>query len=171
MKSSHKIFFAAALFLTLISWFLSICFWDKLPETIPIHFGISGQADDWAQKSLFSVFLIPGLQAMMLVLFTFLYYKPQYSSMPTTMYLMTLDKKHRNEAFALIRIMLVGTVFWINLLFTYITYGMNAAAFDSDLGLSPTVMFTLVGLMFAWLAYWSIKTYSMTKNVLTSNKR
>jgi uncharacterized membrane protein len=171
MKLNHKIYFIIATLLALASWVVAIYYWDKLPQTIPIHFGISGQADDWANKSIFYVFLIPFLQSLILGMFVFLYYKPQYSDIPTTMWLMTLDKKHRDHAFSLIRTMIIGMSLWIGVLFTYITYGMNASALDSDSGLSTPIMFIIIGLMIVWLIFWTVKVYRATKEVMKSIRK
>jgi len=168
MRLKHKILFIIAVILAVTSWAIAIYYWDKLPGTIPIHFGINGQADDWANKSFFYVYLIPIIQSLMLGAFVFLYYKPQYSDMPTTMWLMTLDKKHRDHAFALIRTMLVGMALWIGVLLTYITYGMNASALDSSLGLSTLLMFIIIGLMLVWLVYWTVKVFKATKSAIAS---
>lgn len=170
MKLKHKIYFSIAALLALVSWAIAIYYWDKLPQVIPIHFGISGQADGWANKSIFNVFLMPFLQSLLLGLFVILYYKPQYSDIPTTMWLMTLDKKHRDHAFSLIRIMLVGMSLWIGLLFTYITYGSNVSALNHDLGLSSPLLFSIIGLMIIWLIFWTVKVYRATRQAMNSKR-
>lgn len=166
MQKKYKIFYALAAALALVSWLIAIIYWDRLPQVMPVHFGIDGQADGWADKSLFYAFLIPTVQTIMLGLFVFLYYKPQYSNIPTTMWLMALDKKQQDHAFGLIRKMHVGVAIWIGLLFTYLTYGMNASAVNNSLGLSPGVMMSLIGLMLLWLVYWTIKIYAATKEAI-----
>ncbi len=171
MKVQHKIYFSMAVLLALTSWIIAIYYWGKLPQVIPIHFGISGQADDWADKSIFYVYMIPFLQTLILAMFVFLYYKPQYSDIPTTMWLTTLDKKHREHAFELIRIMLVGMSIWLGLLFTYMTYGMNAASMKSDTGLSTPLLFSIIGLMIVWLIYWTVKVYRATKEAIKSAQK
>lgn len=168
MKTKHKILFGIAILMALVSWIIAIYYWGKLPNIIPVHFGISGQPDNWETKSLFYVFLIPFLQVLMQACFIFLYYKPQYSDMPTTMWLMTLDKKHRDHAFSLIRVMLIGTSLWIGALFTYLTYGMNTAALSQSSGLMPWLMGALVGGMLIWLIIWSIKVYRATKLAISA---
>jgi len=35
--------------------------YDRLPDKIPMHFGITGQADKWWKKSRFSVYLMPAI--------------------------------------------------------------------------------------------------------------
>ena len=157
MKLKHKILFILAVCLAITSWIISMYYWDKLPQTIPVHFGVSGQPDNWADKSVFYVFLLPAIQIVMLAVFGFLYKKPQYSSMPTTMWLMALDKKHREHAFGLIRTMLASVSVWVGALLTYIVYGMNISAMDTNLGLNPVLLVVLVGLMLIWLIYWNIK--------------
>jgi uncharacterized membrane protein len=171
MKRKHKIIFFIAFILAVISWMTAADYWDKVPAVIPVHFGISGQPNSWADKSLFYVFLIPSLQTLFLAAFAFLYHRPQYSNIPTTMWLMALGKKQRDNAFDLIRTMLTGTTLFIGVLFTYITYEMNVSALDSKLGLSPWVMLTLIGLMIIWLAYWTVKVYKATKKAVSKNKR
>jgi spore maturation protein SpmA len=107
----------------------------------------------------------------MLAGFAFLYHKPQYSNIPTTMWLMALGKKQRDNAFDMIRIMLTGTVLFISALFTYITYEMNVSAFDAKSGLSPWIMFILIGMMLIWLGYWTYKVYKATKKAVSTIKR
>jgi len=163
MKLKYKICFLVALLLTITSWLISISFWDKLPAVIPVHFGITGAADGWAEKSFLYVFLIPMLQTFVTALFIVLYYKPQYTNMPSTMWLMTLDKSHREHAFSLIRSMMAGTIITVGVLFTYMAYGMNIAALDKNAGLSPVVMVIILVAMFVWIIIWSIKIYKETK--------
>lgn len=171
MKQRHKLIFIIGFILALISWMTAAYYWDKLPSVIPVHFGISGQADGWADKSVFFVFLIPFLQTIMLAAFAFLYEKPQYSNIPTTMWLMALTKKQREHAFALIRSMLTGMVLFIGVLFTYITYGMNASALNSSLGLSPLIIIAIIAAMIIWLVFWTVKVYQATKQAIAAAKK
>jgi Predicted membrane protein len=56
-----------------ITIILSFTFYDRLPEKIPIHFNIIGQADNWMAKSFFSVFFAPAMQLLMTLLMFFVY--------------------------------------------------------------------------------------------------
>lgn len=171
MKTRHKILFGIAILMAIASWAITIFYWDKLPSSVPTHFGFNGQPDGWAAKSLFSVFLLPAIQTVLQIGFVFLYYKPQYSDMPTTMWLMTIDKKDRDHAFSLIRTMLVGTSLWIGALFTYLAYGMNISAVNENSGLTSWIMLILIGGMLAWLAFWTFRVYRATKEaIVLSNK-
>jgi uncharacterized membrane protein len=149
------------------SWVIALYYWDKLPQIIPTHFGISGVADSWSNKTIWYVFLIPTLQLLMTIGFGFLYFRPQYSNMPTTMFLMTLDKKKRDPAFSMIRTMLVITLLFVGVFFTYLTFGMNYSALHSTAGLAPWVMLVWVIGLFTWLIWYSLKVYRYTKKIIT----
>ncbi|MFA5197411.1 MAG: DUF1648 domain-containing protein [Patescibacteria group bacterium] len=166
-KKWHLAVFIIAILLTIISWVVAVWYWGKLPQTIPTHFGLSGQADSYSQKSIWYTFLIPALQSIMLAFFVFLYKKPQYSDMPTTLLLMAMEEEKREHAFDLIRTMLLMVALFIGILFTYITYGMNASALNNDLGLSPWIMGGVLIAMLVWLVWWTVKVYKTTKNILS----
>ena len=150
---------------------IAIYYWGKLPQTIPTHFGFSGQANAWGDKSVWYSFLMPILQTLMLIGFVILYFKPQYTNMPTTMLLTTLDKKKRDYAFDLIRNMIVITLLLIGLFFTYLTYGINYSALHADAGLSPQVMFTWLIVLLAWLIWYNVKVYRVTKKFIAEAKK
>lgn len=165
----HLVLMSVAGIMALVSWAVAFYYWSKLPGTIPTHFDFSGAPDAWADKSIFYVFMMPFIQLLMFGSFLFLYEKPQYSDMPTTLLLMNMEKKARDHAFGLIRIMLVGISLWIGALFTYLTYAMNASALSQILGPSPYIMGGLIIGMLAWLIWYTIKVYRYTKNFLKKN--
>jgi len=170
MKTWHKVGFVIAGVMAVASWAIAIAYWGKLPGIIPTHFGISGQPDAWNPKSIWYTFMIPALQVIMLGFFVFLYYKPQYSDMPTTLWLMTMEEHKRDHAFDLIRTMLVGIALWIGALFTYLTYAMNQSALDKSFGPSPWLMLGLIGGMIVWLIWWTVKVYRATKTAMSTHK-
>ena len=164
MKTWHKLGLIVSGLLAITSWVIALYFWPQLPNTIPTHFGFNGLPDAWNQKLIWYVFLIPTIHSIIAGLFIFLYEKPQYSDMPTTLWLTTLNQKQKNHAFALIRTMLVGTSLWIGLLLTYLTLAMNLSAFpELMIAVSPLIIFLLVAGMIIWLVWWTIKVYRETK--------
>lgn len=169
MKLKYKIVFTIAGLLAIASWLIAINFWDILPSVIPTHFGIDGLADDWSNKTFLSVFLLPIVQVLMLGLFIFIYYKPQYSNIPSTMWLMILDKKQKDRAYDLMRTMHAGIILAISMLFTYMTYAMNMSAIYEDYALSGVIMFGVIGLILAWTIGWTVVIYRISKN-LSNNK-
>lgn len=166
MKTWHKIGLGIGIALAVMSWIIAITYWSKLPGVIPTHFGISGQPDDWQNKSVFWAFLLPALQAFMAGGFVFLYYHPEYSDMPTTMWLMTMEKHKRDHAFDLIRTMLVGTGLWVGVLLTYMVFAMNQSALTAGMGMNPWLLLFVVTGMIAWLIWWTVKVYKATKEAM-----
>jgi len=47
---------------------LSSEYYDRLPEKIPIHFGLKGKADQWRKKNLFWVYLMPSIATVTVVI-------------------------------------------------------------------------------------------------------
>lgn len=165
-NKKHLAVLIIAFLLAVASWVIAIYYWGKLPQIIPTHFGITGQPDSWSNKSFWSVFFVPLLQSVMFALFVFLYWKPQFSDMPTTLWLTTMDKETKDHAFGLIRTMLVVVSLWINVLFTYITYSIIASAQMKQLGLNPWIMFGILGILIVWLTYYTVKVYKVTKEAI-----
>ena len=170
MEKNHKIYFIISFGLALASLGIALLYWRDLPETIPIHFGSGGQADGWATKSVFQVFLLPIVELLITGLFILLYKKPQYTNMPSTLWLMTLDKSKQETAFKLVRKMLVGTLLWMNILFTYLTFATNEAAMSSTPSISSFFVVLLITAMLIWVGYWTFKVYSTAKEIVKNNK-
>ena len=168
MKTKYKVTFAIIAILAIASWIITFYYWDKLPAVIPIHFGISGAADGWADKSVWQVFSIPFIQTAMLALFIFVYKRPQYSNIPSTMWLMALNDKQQQQAYDLIRTLNAGVSVFTGALFTYITFSMNYSAISFNQNLSSPVILAVVGLMLVWVVYWTVKIYKITKKQITS---
>ncbi len=42
--------------------------YDRLPEKIPMHFGLKGQADQWRKKNRFWVYLMPAIGIVTVVI-------------------------------------------------------------------------------------------------------
>ncbi|WP_420543458.1 SdpI family protein [Streptococcus equinus] len=59
MKKNNKEFLMTALMIAL-PMVIGAIFWNQLPEKIPTHFGIDGQADGYSSK-LFTLFAFPAL--------------------------------------------------------------------------------------------------------------
>lgn len=59
MKKINKEFLMTALLIAL-PMVIGVIFWNQLPEKIPTHFGIDGQADGYSSK-LFTLFAFPAL--------------------------------------------------------------------------------------------------------------
>ena len=71
MKEYRKLIIATTL-ITLLPILLGLILWNRLPDTVAVHWGADGQADGWAGKA-YAVFGLPCLLAaihLFAVLFT-----------------------------------------------------------------------------------------------------
>jgi len=55
---------AVAMVGIIIIWLLPAIMWRDLPEIIPTHIGINGQADDWGSRR--TIFLLPAITTVLL---------------------------------------------------------------------------------------------------------
>ena len=169
-KSWHLAILIFCVILAIASWIIAVYFWSKLPQTIPTHFSYSGQADSWSQKSVWYVFLIPLLQTVMVISFGFLYLKPQYTNMPSTLFLTTYEKTKRSIAYKLIRNMLVVTLAFVGVFFTYLTFALNYATLHGSIGLMPLVLIVWLVTLFIWLIWYNVKVYRTTMKFIADSK-
>lgn len=61
MRSFVRIFLAVS---SLSVWGVALGYWSDLPSKIPMHFGLNGQPDQFAEKSITSWFWLPTLASV-----------------------------------------------------------------------------------------------------------
>ena len=87
MKHKHTILVTS--FLVLIPMLAGLLLWKKLPEELPIHFNIEGNADNWGSKA-FVVFGMPLFLLAMHLLCTFLtLHDPKKQNISDKMFFLT----------------------------------------------------------------------------------
>jgi hypothetical protein len=61
MKTEHLILalYGIPLIICIHAFYISSKHYEKLPDRIPTHFNIKGEADKWSEKGIFSVYLMP----------------------------------------------------------------------------------------------------------------
>jgi uncharacterized membrane protein len=64
----------------IVSFVIAILAWSSLPEIIPVHFGLNGQADGWGNKAIFWIF--PFLNLVVFGSFTWLRRYPHTFNYP-----------------------------------------------------------------------------------------
>lgn len=153
MKRLHLFLFSAVFGIDAAMFAMTAFFWNQLPARIPTHFGISGAADAWAQKSLLMGYLVPVLLLLMFLFFILLYRYPQYSSWPTTLILMTVEEEKREKIFDILRAMLSTLLFWIALLFAYLQFAIIATANGRVPGVENYVMIFFIAIALFILIY------------------
>jgi uncharacterized membrane protein len=82
--------------LLILSWWLALAVYARLPDTIPVHFDLSGEPDAWGGKLM--VFLLPAVQAILLAIQFVVFYvvagresKPMPEAMKLPLHLLMLE--------------------------------------------------------------------------------
>lgn len=120
----------------ILAWWVALSSYPRLPERIPVHFGLSGEADGWGRRWM--IFLMPLIATLIVALDWFIFTRLKGSSkMPAAMelplHLMMLE---------------------LTLLFAYITWRTTEVAFERAKGLGvwflPVVLLGITGTS-AWM--------------------
>lgn len=128
MKNKKLLWITSAV--TLLPILAGIVLWNRLPEQMPIHFGVSGQADGWSGKAL----AVLGLPVLML------------ASQWLMIGLTKLDRKswENNEK-------IMHIILWIVPAMSLVVNGMiYSAALDTQWNITR-IMLVLMGILFVAL--------------------
>lgn len=109
--------------------------------------------------------MVPLIQLAMFLFFLLLYKHPQYSSWPTTLILMAVEEKKRVKIYEVIRGMLVATLFWISILFSYLQFVIFATANGRGNGVSPYAMIVFLVLLFGTMFIYTGRMFVVVKKI------
>lgn len=171
MKRIHLLSFAASAGLLVAAVVMTALFWNQLPAQIPTHFNFAGTPDAWTSKNLITTFMVPLIHLGIFLLFVMLYRHPQYSSWPTTLILMTVDEEKREKIFAVLRGMMVATLFWISTLFAYIQFSVIATANGRSSGIMTQIMIGFLAVMFIVLVVYNAKIFITVRKLIKVKNR
>jgi hypothetical protein len=108
-----------AVVILMLGWWIAFSAYPRLPERIPTHFGVSGEADKWGGRWM--IFLTPLICTMIFTLDYWLFdhvavggVRANSPAMKTPLHLLLLE---------------------LNLVFTYITWRTSEVAFERARGL------------------------------------
>ena len=108
---------SVALIVLMLGWWVAISSYPRLPDSIPVHFGVTGDADRWGGRWM--IFLTPAIATTIFAVDWFIFTRLSGTSrMPATMLLP-------------LHLLLLE----LTLLFTYITWRMTEVAFGRAKGL------------------------------------
>jgi Protein of unknown function (DUF1648) len=110
---------ALAVVVLIVGWWIALSVYPRLPEQIPVHFGLKGEADRWGGRWM--IFLLPVIGAAVIGLnyWIFEYLSPgSPKPIPPVM-----------------RLPLHMLLFVLSVIFTYITWRMSEVAFGRARGL------------------------------------
>jgi len=125
-----------AIVFLIIGWWVALGAYPRLPEKIPIHFGISGEPDGWGGR--WTIFLMPVIATLIVAMNWFIYVQLKGSpKMPAAMELP-------------LHVLLLE----LPALFAYITWRITEVAFGRAQGLSvwflPVILLVIMGTT-AWM--------------------
>ena len=133
---NNKKYWAITFLVTLLPIFAGLLLWNRLPDQLPVHFGMDGAADGWSGKG-FAVFGIPLMMLFFQVVIRF-----------ATM----LDKNNQGHNRKVMD--LVGLIFpGMSIVFAVIIYSQ---ALGKELNLA-TLLFAVLGLFFIAMGNWMPK--------------
>jgi hypothetical protein len=108
---------SVALIILVLSWWVAISSYPRLPDSIPVHFGVTGDADRWGGRWM--IFLTPAIATTIIAVDWFIFTRLSGTSrMPATLLLP-------------LHLLLLE----LTLLFTYVTWRMTEVAFGRAKGL------------------------------------
>jgi len=103
----------------ILGWWIALSVYPRLPERVPVHFGLTGEADRWGGRWM--IFLIPLVSTALVSLDYWLFeyasprsVKPIPLEMRTPLHLLLLE---------------------LSVIFTYITWRMSEVAFGRARGI------------------------------------
>src|SRR5262245_56470698 len=108
-----------AIVVLIMGWWVAISVYPRLPEKVPVHFGLTGEADRWGGR--WTIFMIPLISTVIFALdyWLFVYMspvspKPIPPQMRTPLHLLLLE---------------------LSVIFTFITWRMSEVAFGRARGI------------------------------------
>ena len=127
---------SSALIVLMLGWWVAISSYPRLPDSIPVHFGVSGDADRWGGRWM--IFLTPAIATTIYAVDWFMFARMAGTPrIPATMLLP-------------LHLLLLE----LTLLFTYVTWRMAEVAFGRAKGLGmwflPVVLLAVFGTS-AWM--------------------
>ncbi|MGB4044410.1 MAG: DUF1648 domain-containing protein, partial [Thermacetogeniaceae bacterium] len=117
-------------------------YWPALPDVIPTHFGISGEADGWGSKN--NLFGLLGASVFIYVMMTVLNFFPHIFNYPVE-----ITEKNARAQYANARLLMNIMKVEIAYLFAYIEWGTVQVALGHASGLDNRIMIALLIVLLA----------------------
>lgn len=118
--------------------------WSTLPDTVPIHFGVSGQPDGWAPKP--AILIMPAAATFLYITMTI----GQYFGKPNVPWQITPENRER--IYTITRELIWWLKLQITWVFAYIQYTQVEVALGHKAGLGPMFTPLFLGMVLFTLA-------------------
>lgn len=139
----EKICDALALSGLVLFLIVTTIYWSKLPDTIPIHFDLKGNADGWGSKA--TIWVLPGIALFIYATMTLAAgLSPKYINYPVRITPENAERQYRLARHLLATMKAVAV--WGLLVLTWLIFGA-ALSPTPELGSWPALVF--VGAIFA----------------------
>lgn len=139
----------AASFLVIVaSWLVLLLNFAEIPETVPVHFNMQGEADRFGSKN--ELFLVQGIASVLYAGMVVLALFPQAHNMPTTLTEENKEEKWKLSAQFIRVVNLVVSSIFLSLTVTSVNNALMGVE-DQD----PWPLFVLLGVLgVAIVIYW-----------------
>ena len=119
--------------------------WGKLPDEVPVHFGVNGEADRWGSK--FELLILPGIAILLTIFMTVLEKRPETHNFPSQFNESNAEAFYTNSRQTMNYIKNI-----INVLFAYTVYHTvdSALGADTKLGWPFYVLLALIFIVIIW---------------------
>jgi|GEM_PF-2163455 len=113
---------------------LGVYYWGRLPDNMPVHFGLDGTPDRWSSRGgeFLLIFIVPwGLTAFMYLISLLAgaaRKNPQFMNIPNKEKFLKLSSAEQEPFFEALKALFYSTAAAVNLLFLLIAYGMTQVA-------------------------------------------
>jgi uncharacterized membrane protein len=148
----HRLTEAIALIMILVNTGLVLGYYSRLPQTIPIHFNVSGEADAYDDKSM--LLYLAGAAVVMFLILGFLGRVPRLFQYPFRITPENAKRQYENAA-AMLRLMNIV----IASMFAYISYATIAISLGTMKGLGAWCLPTMVMVVMTTSMFFLYRAY------------
>lgn len=133
-------------------WIITLLHYKNLPETIPVHFNVAGQADGFGDKT--SIFFLPVLGTVLFIGMSILNLYPQIFNYPVKI---TEENAMKQYAMAtrLIRVLKLSVI----ITFILIVWLTGSTAVNQSGNTGIWLLPVILGITFIPLAYYLLKSF------------
>jgi len=146
-SSYDMIMEAISVIATLVLFGITAYNYNSLPDQIPIHFNLKGEADAWGDK--ITIFILPVIGLLLFAGFRTMYAKPHKFN-----YLKTITKENAERQYTIAIRMMKTLVAIILIMFVFIVRSIIQGAQNGTDSLGISFMVISVGAIFGCITYY-----------------
>lgn len=136
----HKVCNSIGLLFMLVAIALLLFNWGKLPDTVPTHFNIKGEADGWGSK--YSLIILPVIAIAFYLFLSMIENKPHHYN-----YVVQLTEQNVQKQYTLARNLMNIIKNLSTILLSFIVISTVFDARETPITYSNTVIFSIIGLL------------------------